>query len=268
VVWPPGTSLIGPAGTPGAPGNTVLYGASDPVAATGVDGNFYINTTTHFIFGPKAGGAWPAGASMIGTQGPAGPQGPAGTATVICSDTPPVGAADNALWFESDSGLLYFRYNDGTSTQWVIACPQPDTTTFAQINSPVFTGDPKAPTPTAGDNDTSIATTAFVAAAIAGGFAGSQAGYQKFPDGVIMQWGASANGTTPDYTISFPVTFPTAVQAAVCNHNYPIPGNTAYIVSCDVASTSALNLRKRTVVSGGIVAPSDGINISWIAIGA
>lgn len=33
--------------------------------------------------------------------------------------------------------------------------------------SPVFTGDPKAPTPAPGDNDTSIATTAFVTAAIA-----------------------------------------------------------------------------------------------------
>lgn len=33
------------------------------------------------------------------------------------------------------------------------------------IASPVFTGDPKAPTPAPGDNDTSIATTAFVAAA-------------------------------------------------------------------------------------------------------
>ena len=30
------------------------------------------------------------------------------------------------------------------------------------INSPTFTGDPTAPTPSAGDNDTSIATTAFV----------------------------------------------------------------------------------------------------------
>lgn len=36
----------------------------------------------------------------------------------------------------------------------------------APLASPVFTGDPKAPTPTPGDNDTSIATTAFVAAAI------------------------------------------------------------------------------------------------------
>lgn len=36
----------------------------------------------------------------------------------------------------------------------------------APIASPTFTGDPKAPTPTAGDNDTSIATTAFVQQAI------------------------------------------------------------------------------------------------------
>ena len=33
---------------------------------------------------------------------------------------------------------------------------------LATLASPTFTGDPKAPTPTAGDNDTSIATTAFV----------------------------------------------------------------------------------------------------------
>jgi hypothetical protein len=36
----------------------------------------------------------------------------------------------------------------------------------APLASPTFTGDPKAPTPTAGDNDTSIATTAFVTGAI------------------------------------------------------------------------------------------------------
>jgi hypothetical protein len=37
----------------------------------------------------------------------------------------------------------------------------------APLASPTFTGDPKAPTATAGDNDTSIATTAFVQTAIA-----------------------------------------------------------------------------------------------------
>jgi hypothetical protein len=37
---------------------------------------------------------------------------------------------------------------------------------YAPIASPTFTGDPKAPTPAPGDNDTSVATTAFVGAAI------------------------------------------------------------------------------------------------------
>ena len=37
----------------------------------------------------------------------------------------------------------------------------------APLASPVFTGDPQAPTPAPGDNDVSIATTAFVAAAVA-----------------------------------------------------------------------------------------------------
>lgn len=74
-IWPAGTSMIGPQGIPG---NTVLYGAADPVAGTGVDGNFYINTATHFMFGPKAAGAWPAGFSLIGPQGPKGDKGDTG----------------------------------------------------------------------------------------------------------------------------------------------------------------------------------------------
>lgn len=42
----------------------------------------------------------------------------------------------------------------------------------APLASPTFTGDPKAPTPSPGDNDTSIATTAFVAAAVTAGTSG------------------------------------------------------------------------------------------------
>lgn len=45
----------------------------------------------------------------------------------------------------------------------------------ADLASPVFTGNPTSPTPTAGDNDTSIATTAFVTGAIAT----ADAGYVK-----------------------------------------------------------------------------------------
>lgn len=45
------------------------------------------------------------------------------------------------------------------------------TTAFPGFNNAALTGNPTAPTPTAGDNDTSIATTAFVTTALAGGTA-------------------------------------------------------------------------------------------------
>ena len=56
-----------------------------------------------------------------------------GAASLTVSDTPPVGKPDGALWWESDSGQLYVRYNDGSSTQWVVATPQPD---FSQLLTP------------------------------------------------------------------------------------------------------------------------------------
>jgi hypothetical protein len=46
-----------------------------------------------------------------------------------------------------------------------------DLSAYAPLASPVFTGDARAVTPTFGDNDTSVATTAFVQSALAGGTA-------------------------------------------------------------------------------------------------
>jgi hypothetical protein len=57
--------------------------------------------------------------------------------SLTVSDTPPVGVPDGALWWESDSGLLYVRYNDGNTIQWVIAAPQPDINAFALANTVV-----------------------------------------------------------------------------------------------------------------------------------
>lgn len=47
---------------------------------------------------------------------------------------------------------------------------------YAPTASPTFTGDPKAPTPSLGDNDTSLATTAFVQATLGGLLSKSVAG--------------------------------------------------------------------------------------------
>jgi hypothetical protein len=43
-----------------------------------------------------------------------------------------------------------------------------DTTVYAPLASPIFTGTPAAPTPTANDNSTKLATTAYVDSALAG----------------------------------------------------------------------------------------------------
>ncbi len=76
------TGATGSTGATGAAGNTVLYGTAAPTTE-GVDGNFYIRTTTNYIYGPKASGTWPAGTSLVGptgnTSAAATPFTPAGT---------------------------------------------------------------------------------------------------------------------------------------------------------------------------------------------
>lgn len=50
--------------------NTVLYGSTTPDNSLGLDGDFYINTTNNYIYGPKIYDEWPAGISLIGQSGP------------------------------------------------------------------------------------------------------------------------------------------------------------------------------------------------------
>ncbi|MCX6232117.1 MAG: hypothetical protein NTZ33_11290 [Bacteroidetes bacterium] len=61
-------------GSSGTDGKTILYGTAAPTTE-GVNGDFYIRTTTNYIYGPKAGGSWPAGTSLVGPQGPQGAAG-------------------------------------------------------------------------------------------------------------------------------------------------------------------------------------------------
>jgi len=73
-----GSSIPGPQGPPGPQGiagtngKTILNDTINPQSAIGNDGDFFINTSTSTLFGPKSAGAWPQGISLIGPQGPAG----------------------------------------------------------------------------------------------------------------------------------------------------------------------------------------------------
>jgi hypothetical protein len=58
----------GPTGATGPRGYSVLNGVSNPISSTGIDGDFYINTTSNSIFGPKISGAWGSGTSIGGNS--------------------------------------------------------------------------------------------------------------------------------------------------------------------------------------------------------
>ena len=137
----------GPAGPQGAAGATGPAGSQGPKGDTGATGPAGATGAT----GPAGPQGEQGIQGLTGAQGPMGPQGPPGadgspdTAAQVLAKLITVDGAGSGL----DADLL-----DGQSSAF-----------FAPVASPTFTGDPKAPTPTAGDNDTSIATTAFVTAA-------------------------------------------------------------------------------------------------------
>ena len=72
----------------------------------------------------------------------------------------------------------------------------------APIASPVFTGDPQAPTPAAADNDTSIATTAFVKTAIGGSVSPIFAYFAGTIVLTLSGWTVSTNPGTGVFTSS------------------------------------------------------------------
>ena len=81
---PPGNT-----GLQGAAGKTVLNGAGAPAGATGSNGDFFVDTTAHAIYGPKTAGAWGSPTSLIG---------PAGATSIVVRSyefTVPAGLASN-----------------------------------------------------------------------------------------------------------------------------------------------------------------------------
>lgn len=114
---------------------------------------------------------------------------------------------------------------------------------LAQLESPAFTGTPTAPTAPAGTNTTQIANTAFIQAAITALSLGTASqknvgtstgqipdmiaftsstgatGYQRFPGGLVFQWGftnPSPNNTKN--TVAFPIAYSTRCNGVILQY--------------------------------------------------
>ena len=90
----------GSSGPAGANGSAVLNGITNPTSLIGSNGDFYINTNSNTLFGPKSGGVWPTGVSLVG---------PAATQATVNS------GYSNMVVF-SDPGTFSFTVPNGISS--------------------------------------------------------------------------------------------------------------------------------------------------------
>jgi hypothetical protein len=104
----------GDAGTTGANGRTILSGTSNPSnSSTGTNGDFYLNTNTYLLFGPKTDGVWGAGTSIVGLTGEQGETGPQG-------DIGPTGDQGVGVATGGATGQVLSKVSDADfDTEWV-----------------------------------------------------------------------------------------------------------------------------------------------------
>lgn len=81
-----------------AGGAGIAYGPGAPSSGTGSDGQFYVDTTNHRLYGPKATGEWPAESVTLGSGSAVGSS--IATVTTVTVDT------SATLAVESDSERL------------------------------------------------------------------------------------------------------------------------------------------------------------------
>lgn len=119
--------------------------------------------------------------------------------------------------------------------------------TYAPLDSPFFSGNPKAPNPSNFSEDASIATTEWVKRIInisGGGIVAAnlnQNGYVKFANGLMLQWGVSSDNST----ITYPIRFSTVYIVVATTNQYignrtdGTPADTCGVIVDNISSTTA-----------------------------
>ena len=88
-------------------------------------------------------------------------------------------------------------------------------------------------------------------------------GYQKLPNGLIMQWGSASGLST--YTITFPIAFPNACQSVVASAA-GAGGPTGSFVECNTPTLSSVQMFTLNGASGG-GSQVQARALKWLAIG-
>ena len=98
--WIDVTPLIrGPQGTSGVDGRTVLNGSGAPGTGLGLDGDFYIDTASNELYGPKTAGVWGSGTELTGGLTPT-----QSSAIQNSLQEATAGASNNTITFTREDG--------------------------------------------------------------------------------------------------------------------------------------------------------------------
>lgn len=244
---------------------TTAYVRTAIASATGV-ASFNTRTGAVTLNGTditNAGGALTTGPTFTGI--PAAPTASPGTNTTQLATTAFVQAAVGAAVtsFNGRSGTVLLIANDITLAGGAL------------LASPTFTGTPNAPTPTTGTNNTQIATTAFVNAAItaAGGVTYKQADTAPVP--VTNFWFDSLNG---QLYVRY-VDPSTSAQSWVVANSYtppppqPLASGTRVLIQSQTVSAAVASVDFTTGIDGtydeyeiDFYGVTIGTNGSWLAL--
>ena len=136
-------------GEDGEDGATVLNGTTNPNAEDGNLGDFYINTSSYLIFGPKTSSGWGNGASILGAEGPKGDRGDRGEkgdkgdkgdkgeaeyVILSGSNNPPVSLGNAGdFYYNTQDKTLFYR----TSSSWSLIAKLSNTIQFTKSGAVV-----------------------------------------------------------------------------------------------------------------------------------
>jgi hypothetical protein len=224
-----------------------------------------------------AGGALLSSPAFTGS--PTAPTAVVGTNSTVLATTAFVQAAITA------GGVVSFNGRNGVVT---LNSADISAAGGAVLASPAFTGNPTAPTPTAGDNDTSIATTAFVQAAVnaaggvvsfngrAGAVTLSGADLTSAGGALLASPAFTGNPTAPtatagtNSTVLATTAFVAAAVSAVTSGYLPLTGGTltgplattALTVTAIAGGGTSVNITGPSTSYRGITATT-GASIRW-----
>ena len=149
---------------------------------------------------------------------------------------------------------LIYDTGSGDATRTVVSIPQ--------LASPTFTGTVTVPTPTAGDNSTKAASTAFVVASFAPKASPTFTGTPTLPTGTIATTQSAGNNTTAIATTAF-VTASFATKAApaftgtATGVNLTLSGDLTVNGTTTTIDTTNLDVEDKNITIGKVSSPSD-----------